>query len=137
MGSEGPWNESVAPALFVPTEALPTVFGSAMKYVLLPLCLIGIAVSAPAEHHLAPAPNFEIDGASSTAITREISPPPPRLQSTVPSAQVEIHAVVVDMPPVISLTYASPETWNTLPPSVRPFEQPAATPVLQFAERSN
>jgi hypothetical protein len=108
-----------------------------MKYLLLPLCLIGIAAFAPVGQHLTLALNFEIDGASSTAITRDISPSPPLLQSIVPSEQVEIHAVVVDMPQVISLTYASPETWDSLPPSVRPFEEPAATPVLQFAERSN
>src|SRR5215510_10602303 len=99
-----------------------------MKYVLLPFCLISIAFFA---HHLTPAPNSENDGASRTVIT-SVSPPSPRLQSTMPSPP-ELHAVVVDMPRDISLTYASPETWSSLPSSAPPFEQPDATLELQFA----
>src|SRR5262249_40215785 len=59
------------------------------------------------------------------------------LQSTetvaIRSEQDEVHAVVVDMPREISLTYADPTTWGDLPMPLQPYEQPAATPVLQFA----
>jgi len=55
------------------------------------------------------------------------------LQSTVPAAQVEIHAVTVDMPRVISLTFASPESWSSLTPSNPPVDQLDANPGLQFA----
>ena len=48
--------------------------------------------------------------------------------------QDEVHAVVVDMPKVISLSYASPDTWDELPMSVPPYEQPPATgPAHQLA----
>jgi hypothetical protein len=69
------------------------------------------------------------------------------LQSTetvaLQSEQEEVHSVVVDMPQVMSLAYASPETWGSLPTSVRqyeqpmlqlsPYEQPPAAPMLQLA----
>jgi hypothetical protein len=109
-----------------------------MKRVLMSLCLTGAAVSAPTTLHLALALNLEGDDAMSTAITRNVSPSSPTcLQSTeivAPQAeQDEVHSVVVDMPQIISLTYASPETWGSLPASVRPYEQPPATPMLQVA----
>jgi hypothetical protein len=44
-----------------------------------------------------------------------------------------MHAVVVDMPRVISLTFASPESWSSLLPPDPPFEQLDANPGLQFA----
>ena len=44
-----------------------------------------------------------------------------------------MHAVVVDMPRVISLTFASPESWSSLTPSDPPVEQLDANPGLQFA----
>jgi hypothetical protein len=36
------------------------------------------------------------------------------------------HSAIVDMPHVITLTHASPETWDTLPP-VQPNEGPTLT----------
>jgi hypothetical protein len=36
------------------------------------------------------------------------------------------HSVIVDMPEVITLTHASPDTWHTLPP-VQPNDEPAST----------
>jgi hypothetical protein len=35
----------------------------------------------------------------------------------------EIHAALVDMPCVIDMSHASPDTWDTLPSPVDPFEQ--------------
>jgi uncharacterized protein YgiM (DUF1202 family) len=47
--------------------------------------------------------------------------------ASIQSEQVELHSVVVDAPEVISLSHASPETWDTLPSSVPLDEQrPAA-----------
>jgi hypothetical protein len=102
-----------------------------MKRVLLPLCLIGIAVSGPATLHL------EGDGAMSVAIAGNVSfPVSTCVQSTeivtLQGEQDDLHSVVVDMPQVISLKYASPETWDELP-TVQPYEQPPARPVLQVA----
>ena len=52
--------------------------------------------------------------------------------------QDQVHAVVVDMPAVISLSYASPETWGDLPMPVRPYEQPSVTvPAQQVASISD
>jgi hypothetical protein len=34
-----------------------------------------------------------------------------------------IHAARVDMPSIIDMSHASPDTWGTLPPSVDTFEQ--------------
>jgi hypothetical protein len=49
-------------------------------------------------------------------------------------SQDQVHAVVVDMPAVISLAYASPETWGDLPTAVLPYEQPSVTvPAQQLA----
>jgi hypothetical protein len=109
-----------------------------MKRVLLSLCLTAAVVSAPATLHIALASNLEGDDATSTAITRNVSPSSPtRLQLTeivaLQAEKDEVHSVVVDMPQVISLTYAFPETWGSLPTSVRPYEQPPATPMLQVA----
>jgi hypothetical protein len=78
-----------------------------MKRVLLPLCLIGIAVSGPATLHL------EGDGAMSMAIAGNVSfPVSTCVQSTeivtLQGEQDEVHSVVVDMPQVISLKYVLP-----------------------------
>jgi hypothetical protein len=112
-----------------------------MKRVLLSL-LIGAAVSAtPTTLHLTRALNLEGDDAMSMAITRNGSPSSPTcVQSTemmTPQAdQNEVHSVVVDMPQVISLTYAAPETWGDLPMPVRPYEQPPERgPVTQLTMR--
>ena len=68
----------------------------------------------------------------STAITRDASPPPPEM-ATLGDVQDEVHSVVVDMPQVISLAYADPETWSSLPTWTEPDDQPPATLVLQVA----
>jgi hypothetical protein len=34
-----------------------------------------------------------------------------------------VHSVVVDIPDLIDMTYASPETWHNLPPKVELYEQ--------------
>ena len=44
-----------------------------------------------------------------------------------PSEQVEVHSVVVDMPQIISLSLASPDSWGTLPSSVWMEDNPPAT----------
>ncbi len=44
-----------------------------------------------------------------------------------PSEQVEVHSVVVDMPQVISLSLASPDSWGTLPSPVWMEDHPLAT----------
>ena len=98
----------------------------------LQLCLIGAAVSLIATLHLPRALNLEGDGAMSTAITRNASPPSPEM-ATLRDVQDEVHSVVVDMPQVISLAYADPETWGSLPTWTEPDDQPPATPVLQVA----
>ncbi len=36
------------------------------------------------------------------------------------------HAAIVDMPEVITLSHASPDTWHTLPP-VQPNDEPTST----------
>ena len=79
----------------------------------LQLCLIGAAVPLIATLHLPRALNLEGDGAMSTAITNA-SPPSPEM-ATLRDVQDEVHSVVVDMPQVISLAYADPETWGSLP----------------------
>jgi len=47
--------------------------------------------------------------------------------ASIQSEQVEVHSVVVDTPQVISLSYASPEAWDTLPPPVQLDGQRPAT----------
>jgi hypothetical protein len=102
-----------------------------MKRVLLALCLIGAAVPSttlPIAH----AFDLEADDVMSKATLLSH----PCVQST---EQDELHAVVVDMPKVISLSYASPDTWDELPMSDPPmsdppYEQPPATgPAQQLA----
>jgi hypothetical protein len=44
-----------------------------------------------------------------------------------PSEQVEVHSVVVDMPQIISLSLASPDSWGTLPSPVWMEDYPPAT----------
>jgi hypothetical protein len=71
-------------------------------------------------------------GAATPNLRGEVSA---TLQSTAAfqAEQDEVHAVVVDMPEVMSLEYASPETWGNLPMPVQPYDQPSATPVFQLA----
>ena len=128
------WNESIAATLFV-TEGAADHFRLGMKHVLLSLCLTAAAVSAPTALDLTRALSPEGDDAISTWTVCSSSHP--CAQSTeivaLQSERDEVHSVVVDMPQVISLAYASPETWGSLPTSVRQYEQPPATPMLQLA----
>jgi hypothetical protein len=128
------WNESIAATLFV-TEGAADRFRAGMKHALLSLCLTAAAVSAPTALDLTRALSPEGDDAMSTWTVCSSSRP--CAQSTeivaLQSERDEVHSVVVDMPQVISLAYASPETWGSLPTSVRPYEQPSATPMLQLA----
>jgi hypothetical protein len=87
-----------------------------MKRVLMSLCLIGAAVSPSTTLPITHVFNVEADDAMSKATLLSH----PCVQST---EQDEVHAVVVDMPKVISLSYASPDTWDELPMSVPPYEQ--------------
>jgi hypothetical protein len=112
-----------------------------MKRALVSLCLSGAVLSAPTPLDFTPAQNLH--GSDSRNAMNATSP----LQSTetvaLQSEQEEVHSVVVDMPQVMSLAYASPETWGSLPTSVRqyeqpmlqlsPYEQPPAAPMLQLA----
>jgi hypothetical protein len=41
------------------------------------------------------------------------------------------HAAIVDMPEVITMTHASPDTWHTLPP-VQPNDEPTSTAASNF-----
>jgi hypothetical protein len=91
-----------------------------MKCVLLSLFLTGAIVSAPTD--LTPAPNLR--GEVSATL---------QSMAAFQAEQDEVHAVVVDMPEVRSLEYASPETWGSLPMPVQPYNQPSATPVFQLA----
>ena len=105
-----------------------------MKRVLLLLCLIGAVGSTSTTLHRIGALNLQADDAMSKATSSSH----PSVQSTeivdLQSEQDEVHAVVVDMPRVISLSYASPDTWGDLPMSDRPYEQPPATgPAQQLA----
>jgi hypothetical protein len=45
------------------------------------------------------------------------------------------HAVIVDMPKVISLTHASPDTWHTLQP-VQPYDESTSTATSDFGAPS-
>jgi hypothetical protein len=47
--------------------------------------------------------------------------------ASIQSEQVEVHSVVVDMPQVISLSLASPDSWGTLLSPVRMEGHPLAT----------
>jgi len=99
-----------------------------MKRVLLALCLIGAAVPSttfPVAHAFdLEADDVEADDVMSKAMLLSH----PCVQST---KQDEVHAVVVDTPKVISLTYASPDTWDELPMAISPYN------LRQLAQRSS
>jgi hypothetical protein len=100
-----------------------------MKRLMLPLCLIGVGTVS-----IAPACDLAMSTAFSSPQSciqlREIVDPQPE--------QAQVHAVVVDMPAVISLSYASPDTWGELPMPVRPYEQPPVmVPEQQLASVSD
>jgi hypothetical protein len=48
---------------------------------------------------------------------------PPRAAAASLPDHKGIHAARVDMPSLIDMSHASPDTWGTLPPSVDTFEQ--------------
>jgi hypothetical protein len=101
-----------------------------MKRMLISLCLSGAVVSVliALDWPRAQSPKSEDAIVISTT----------RVSQTVAfrSDQKESHSVVVEMPQEISLAYADPKTWGDLPMPLQPYEQPAATPVLQFAMNS-
>ena len=93
-----------------------------MRRALLSLCLTGAVVFAPTVLGFTPAQNLH--GSDVISIAEMVA---------LQSEEDEVHSVIVDMPQVISLAYASPETWGSLPTSVRQYEEPPATPTLQLA----
>ena len=102
-----------------------------MKRVLLSLCLSGAVISAPIALDWRPAQGG--DPVSVAAISNAESPFQSIETVVIRSEQDEVHAVVVDMPQEISLAYADPKTWGDLPMALDAYEEPAATPGLQFA----
>jgi hypothetical protein len=102
-----------------------------MKRVLLSLCLSGAVISAPIALDWRPARGG--DPISVAAIRNAESPFQSIETVAIRSEQDEVHAVVVDMPQEISLAYADPKTWGDLPMALDAYEEPAATPGLQFA----
>ena len=104
-----------------------------MKSVLLLVCLMAPAISAPTTLDVTRVPNFEGDVAIGTAIPSTLSCVPSTEIVALPSDRHEVHAVVVDMPQRASLEHASPETWGTLPTFDPPDEKSPTKPVLQIA----
>ena len=106
-----------------------------MKNVLLSVCLTAAAVYAPITLYPTRVSNLEGDVAMGIAMGTAI----PSSLTWVPSTQIvllqadrlEVHAVVVDMPSRASLEHASPENWDTLPPTDPPYEPSPATTALQ------
>ena len=104
-----------------------------MKSVLLSVCLIAAAVSGSTTLDVTRVSNLEGDVAMGTAIPLSLNCIPSTQIAVLQADQLEIHAVVVDMPQRASLEYASPDTWDTLPMSDPPYQQSPATTVLQVA----
>ena len=103
-----------------------------MKSVLLLVCLMAPAISAPTTLDVTRVPNFEGDVAMGTAIPSTLNCVPSTEIVVLPSDH-EVHAVVVDMPQWASLEYASPDTWGALPTFDPPDEESPTKPVLQVA----
>ena len=78
------------------------------------LCLTGAAVYAFAGLHLTPVPPGCVQPKDTVALQSERGN--------------EVHSVVVDMPQVISLQFASPDTWARLPAEAQPDEQSPGKP---------
>jgi hypothetical protein len=72
-----------------------------MIRVLLSLCLTGAAVCDPVTLHIAPTP---------PGYAQRQHPAAPRSKQSG-----EVHSVIVDLPQVDSLEFASPDTWYRLP----------------------
>ena len=98
-----------------------------MKSVLLSFCLIAAAISALTTRHLTRVSNLEGNLAMGTAIPSTLNCTPSTEIVVLASDQHEVHAVVVDIPERASLSYASPETWGTLPKSDLPYEHNGRT----------
>ena len=54
----------------------------------------------------------------------------------------EVHAAIVDIPDVIDMSHASPETWQALPPPKEPYDEfpmfvpnPDVAPAITFLYR--
>ena len=109
-----------------------------MKSVLLSVCLVAAAVSAPTTLYPTRVSNLEDDVAMGTAIPSSLNCIPSTQTAVLQADQHEVHAVTVEMPKRASLQHASPETWGTLPMSdsayeQSPYEQSPATTVLRVA----
>jgi hypothetical protein len=104
-----------------------------MKSVLLSVCLIAAAVSAPTTLDITRVSNLEGDVAMGTAIPSSLNCIPSTQIAVLQADQHEVPAVVVDMPQRASLEYASPDTWGALPPFDPPDEESPTKPVLQVA----
>ena len=108
-----------------------------MKSVLLSVCLVAAAVSAPTTPYPTRVSNLEGDVAMGIAMGTAIPSSLNCIHSTqiavLQADQHEVHAVVVDMPSRASLEHASPENWDTLPTTDPPYEPSQATTVLQVA----
>ena len=104
-----------------------------MKSLLLSVCLIAAAVSAPTTLYPTRVSNLEGDVAMGTAIPSSLNCIPSTQIAVLQPDQHEVHAVVVDMPSRASLEHASPENWDTLPTTDSPYEPSPATTVLQVA----
>jgi hypothetical protein len=77
--------------------------------------------------------NVEADDTMDAAIPSSVNCLPSTQIAVAQADQHEVHAVVVDMPPMASLEYASPDTWGTLPTFDPPDEESPTKPVLQVA----
>jgi len=107
-----------------------------MKSVLLSVCLIAAAVSAPTTLYPTRVSNPEGDVARiamGTSIPSSLNCIPSTQIAVLQADQHEVHAVVVDMPSRASLEHASPENWDTLPTTDPQYEPSPATTVLQVA----
>jgi hypothetical protein len=104
-----------------------------MKSVLLSVCLVAAAVSAPTPLYPTRVSNLEGDVAMGTAIPSSLNCIHSTQIAVLQADQHEVHAVVVDMPSRASLEHASPENWDTLPTTDPPYEPSQATTVLQVA----
>ena len=105
-----------------------------MKSVLLSVCLIAAAVSAPTSLDVTRVSNLEGDVAiMGTTIPSSLNCIPSTQIAVLQADQHEVHAVVVDMPSQASLEHASPENWDTLPTTDPPYEPSPVTTVLQVA----
>ncbi len=73
------------------------------------LCLAGAAVYASAGLHLTSAPAGRVQPENTVVLQSERGD--------------EVHSVIVDMPQVVSLDFASPDTWDRLPTEAQPDRQ--------------